>query len=123
MKKYNPSRHTCCCPNPEHDDENPSCSYNPKTYSYKCFGCGYTVDIVDAYMQSSGCTFIEACEKLFDLAQVSYDFTEKGVLTDREYRYPKPKYAKNKDKVYEYWGSRHISPETIDYLGIMQDEE
>ena len=123
VKKYNPSRHTCCCPNPEHDDENPSCSYNPKTYSYKCFGCGYTVDIVDAYMQSSGCTFIEACEKLFDLAQVSYDFTEKGVLTDREYRYPKPKYAKNKDKVYEYWGSRHISPETIDYLGIMQDEE
>ena len=35
-------------------------------------------------MQSSGCTFIEACEKLFDLAQVSYDFTEKGVLTDRK---------------------------------------
>lgn len=121
VEKYNPQRHTCCCPSPAHEDSTPSCSYNHKTYSYKCFGCGYTVDIVDAYIQAYGCTFIEACEKLFEEAQIPYDFTEKGVLSQRDYKYPKPTYADNKDKVYEYWATRCISPETIDYLGIQQD--
>lgn len=121
VEKYNPSRHTCCCPSPTHEDSTPSCSYNPKTYSYKCFGCGYTVDIVDAYMQALGCSFIGACEMLFEEAKLPYDFTERGVLAKSDYKYPKPTYAGTKDKVYEYWGSRCISPETIDYLGIEQD--
>lgn len=121
VEKYNAQRHTCCCPSPAHDDNTPSCSYNPKTYAYKCFGCGYTFDILDAYMQALDCTFIEACEKLFAEAKLPYDFTEKGILSKSDYRYPKPTYASNKDEVYKYWGSRCISPETIDYLGIEQD--
>lgn len=122
MDKYNEQRHVGCCPDPLHNDNTPSCSYNPKTFSFKCFGCGFTADILDAYMISHRASFIEACEFLFEKAQMQYDFTERGVLASSDYKYPKPKYAGDKTKVYEYWASRGISPETIDYLGIEQDE-
>ena len=54
---------------------------------------------------------------------MEYDFTERGVRTSREYRYPKPEYAPSKDRVYDYWARRCISKETIDYLGIQEDTQ
>lgn len=122
IENWNPQRRMGSCPNPQHHDRNPSCSYNPKTYSFKCFACGYTCDIIDAYITGTGCTFLEACEKLFEEADIPYSFAEKGAR-ERAYKYPKPQYADNKNKVYEYWGKRMISPKTIDYLGIQQDKQ
>ena len=121
MERYDSHRRVGCCPNPNHRDDTPSCSYNPKTYKFHCFGCGHTYDLVDAYMISEHFTFLDACEKVFELAEISYDFTEKGARSSSQYYYPKPEYADNKDTVYAYWQTRCISPETIDYLGIMQD--
>ena len=100
ITNWNSSRRVGSCPNPEHIDNNPSCSYNPKTYSFHCFACGYTCDIIDAYITSKNCTFLEACEVLFDEAGIQYSFAERGTR-DHTYKYPKPKYATNKDKVYE----------------------
>lgn len=122
MDKYNQTRKVGCCPNPMHDDHNPSCSYNPKTYSFHCWSCGFDADIITAYMIAENCSFLQACEKLFDLAGIQHDFTERGVLQSREYRYPHPEYAKTKEHVYEYWESRCISPSTIDYLDIQEDK-
>ena len=123
MEKYNSGARKGCCPNPAHDDHNPSCSYNPKTYSFHCFSCEYDVDLIDAIMIRDGCSFTEACEELFELAGVEYDFTERGVKSRRDYRYPKPEYAPNKKNVYDYWAKRCISPETIDYLDIQEDKQ
>lgn len=122
MNKYDPHRRVGCCPNPSHVDDTPSCSYNPKTYSFHCFGCGFNSDIIEAYMLKCGLTFNEACKKLFEEADIPYDFTECGVKSKTQYRYPKPEYDDNKDKVYTYWATRGISKETIDYLDIQQDK-
>lgn len=122
LQHYNSSRRIACCPSPSHDDSTPSFSYNPKTNTYYCFGCGYSVDIIDAYMLT-GMTFLEACEQVFKEASITYNFAERGIKNSRSYRYPKPKYANNKEKVYEYWGKRGISKSTIDYLDIAQDVE
>ena len=46
MEKYNPSRRVGCCPNPAHDDHNPSCSYNPKTYQFHCWACDFDADLI-----------------------------------------------------------------------------
>lgn len=54
---------------------------------------------------------------------MEYDFTEQGVRQSVHYRYPKPDYSDNKDRVYSYWASRCISKETIDYLDIQQDKQ
>lgn len=122
MDKYNEGRKVGCCPNPDHNDSTPSCSYNPKTYSFHCFGCGLTVDLIGAYMLKYGDTFSQACERLFQEAGIDYDFTERGVKSNHYY-YPKPMYADDKSRVYEYWASREISPQTIDYLGIQEDKQ
>lgn len=122
MDKYDERRRVGCCPDPNHMDDTPSCSYNPKTYSFKCFGCSFHADLLDALMIKTGCSFAEACQKLFEYAGMEYDFAEKGVLTGgRGYKYPKPVYAQNKSRVYEYWKTRGISPETVDYLNMQED--
>ena len=38
LEKYNEKNKSACCP--VHSDKNPSFSFNPKTYSWHCFGCG-----------------------------------------------------------------------------------
>lgn len=123
MEKYDPRRRVGCCPNPAHDDHNPSCSYNPKAHAFHCWSCDFDADILTAYMMHDRCTFLEACQKLFQEAGMEYDFTERGVHQSSRYRYPKPEYAPNKDRVYAYWQTRCISPETIDYLDIQEDRE
>lgn len=121
MDKYNASRKVGCCPNPAHDDHNPSCSYNPKNHSFHCWSCGFDADVLTAYMMHDGCSFLEACERLFQEAGMEYDFTERGVRQSIHYKYPKPEYAETKEHVYAYWKTRCISPETIDYLDIQED--
>lgn len=107
---------------PVHREDTASFIYNPKAHNFHCFGCGCNVDIIDAYIKC-GKTYIEAVEQLFSEAGIPYSFAERGVHSSADYKYPKPEYAGSKDKVYEYWKKRCISPETIDYLGIEQDKQ
>ena len=72
-------------------------------------------------MQTERLTFLEACEKVFDEADIRYDFTERGARSSHQYYYPDPEYADDKESVYTYWQSRGISPETVDYLGMEED--
>ena len=97
MDKYDDRRGVGCCPNPAHDDKTPSCSYNPQTYTYHCFGCGQSWDYITAHMQARNSSFIDACKDLFEAADVQYDFTEHGLKNRRQYYYPEPRYAPNKD--------------------------
>ena len=106
---------------PFHAEDTPSFIYNKKNYSMHCFGCGKTVDILEAYM-SVGHTFLEAVQFLFNQANIRYNFGEQGVKTRRAYRYPKPDKTDNKDQVYKYLAKRKISPKTVDYLDIQQDK-
>lgn len=68
-------------------------------------------------------TYLQACQKLFDLAGIKYSFGELGVKTKHQYRYPKEVPIGDKSKVYEYFKRRCISPQTLDYADVRQDEE
>ena len=69
----------------------------------------------------TGLTYLEALQKLFELAKMPVSFGEKGVQTRRQYRYPKPEPLNDKTNVYGYLGKRGISKETIDLLDVRED--
>lgn len=106
---------------PFHHEKTPSFIYNPKKYNMHCFGCGKTVDIIDA-LTLTGMDYVSACKKLFDMANMKFSLGEYGVKTEHSYRYPKEVECKDKERVYEYLGKRGISKETVDYCDVRQDE-
>ena len=118
---YDPVNKKCCCP--FHEEETPSFIFNSKTNSAHCFGaCGRNYDIVDVWI-SQGCTYLEALEKLFKAADMPYSFGERGVKTERNYKYPHRDDCGSKEKVYEYLDKRKISKQTADLLDICQDDK
>ena len=72
---------------PYHNEDTPSFVYNKKSYNMHCFGCQTSVDIIDVLMQQ-GNTYLNACKKLFEYAEMTYSFGEEGVKTKAKYRYP-----------------------------------
>ena len=111
----------CCCP--FHQEDHASFIYNRKNYSFHCFGsCGKNYDILDVFIHN-GMTYLQACQKLFDLAGIKYSFGELGIKTKHQYKYPKEVPLGDKSKVYQYFSKRKISPETLDYADVRQDDE
>lgn len=108
-----------CCP--VHHEKTASFVWNSKANNFKCFGCGVSIDILDAYMRT-GNTYIQAVQKLFEITETQYIFGEVGVKTKHKYNYPKPVYAPNNDKIYDYLEKRKISKETADYLDLKQSQ-
>jgi len=111
----------CCCP--FHQEDHASFIYNKKTFSFHCFGaCARNYDILDVFIYK-GMTYLQACQKLFDLAGVKYSFGELGVKTKHQYKYPKEVPLGDKSKIYSYFKTRCISAKTLDYADVRQDDE
>lgn len=120
LEKFDEKNLKACCP--FHEENTPSFIWNPKALTYHCFGaCGRNYDIIDVFM-SDGLTYLEAVQKLFELADIKCEFGEHHIKTKHQYRYPTPVNCTDKSKVYAYLESRKISPKTADYLDIRQDE-
>lgn len=118
LEKYDSVNKKALCP--WHLEDSPSFIYNPKTFSWHCFGCNRNTDIIDAYMHT-GMTYLEAVQKLFEEAKMHISLGERGVRTKYQYRYPKAEPLNDKEQVYAYLGKRLISKETIDALDVRQD--
>ena len=119
LEKFDEKNLKACCG--FHRENTPSFIWNKKANNYHCFSCNKTVDIIDVFMLK-GLTYIQAVQKLFELAGVKYSFGEHGVQTKRSYRYPVDVVSEDKSQVYKYLGMRKISQETVDYAQIEQDE-
>lgn len=120
VEKWDSHNKRGCCP--FHSEDTPSFIWDKKRNCFHCFGCSKNVDILDAYMET-GATYMQAVQKLFELAGVKYAFGELGVKSDNSYRYPHLEDCGTKDTVYEYLGRRSISKEVIDSVGITQDND
>nr|DAP06605.1 MAG TPA: DNA directed DNA polymerase [Caudoviricetes sp.] len=121
LEKADDRNFKACCP--FHNEDTPSFILNPKTMSFKCFGCGKSVDLIDIFVHS-GDTYMRAVQKLFELADIKYSFGELGLKKERAYRYPHPEGEDgNKERVYAYLEKRGISRETVDKADITQDAE
>ena len=120
LEKFDEKNLRSICP--FHSEETPSFIWNKKGLYFRCFGaCGRNYDIIDVFMYK-GMTYVEAVQKLFELANITYAFGEHKTKTRRTYRYPNEVECSDKTKVYAYLEKRSISHETADYLDIRQDE-
>lgn len=106
---------------PIHQEDTPSFIYNPKMLNFHCFGCGCNVDIIDAYMMA-GDTYLGAVEKLFQETGIAYSFGERGVKTQRSYRYPTEIPVGDRSAVNKYFATRKISEQTLNHCDVRQDE-
>jgi len=104
-----------------HIDDTPSFIWNEKENCYHCFSCGRNFGIIDLYMRQ-GMTFLESVEKLFDDVGVKYKFGERGVKTKRDYNYPVIECVGDQTIVDDYFNTRKISKETLDYCNVEQDK-
>lgn len=109
----------CCC---FHAENTPSLIYNPKNYTFHCFGCQKTVDLIDVLMLG-GMTYLEAAAKLFDLADMKYSFGEMKVKTKHQYRYPKEVVCSSREAAEKYLARRKISPKTMDHADVREDAQ
>lgn len=55
---------TLVCPNPDHNDKDPSCSINLEKNLYQCLGCDARGDVFNWVMMVEGCDFKSALVKL-----------------------------------------------------------
>lgn len=107
-----------CCP--YHNEDTPSFIYNPKNYTFHCFGCDKNVDLIDVLMEK-GSSFLDASKYIFEQAGIDCSFGEQSVKTKRDYKYPHEEEINDKEKVLDYLGRRGISKNVIDYLDIRED--
>lgn len=110
-----------CCP--YHSEDTASFIYNKKNYTFHCFGCDKTVDVIDVLMEQRNMTFLEASQWLFERAGITYSFGEKNVKTKRSYKYPYEEPLNDKTHVISYCNKRGISKDVIDYLDIREDSQ
>ncbi len=119
IQNFNEEHLKGCCP--WHIEETPSLVWSREFNFFKCFGCGKKYDILDLYLEKDELTFLGAVEKLFKVVEFEYKFTEKGVKTKKDYRYPHQEDTENIDKIVEFWKDRNISKATLEYAGVGQD--
>lgn len=107
-----------CCP--KHKEDTPSFVWMDKTNNFHCFGCNANIGIVDVYMEQ-GMSFVEACEKLFEETGTKFRFSEKGIKTKKEYRYPNAESEELSKEVVEYVKKRGLSEETMARVHLADD--
>lgn len=84
------------CPNPEHDDSDPSAHYYAETQRVKCFGCGGNWDVFDLTGMAQGIgTFQEKVEAVAALVGYRLDDSA-GPAPKRRYTPPKPLFPEPK---------------------------
>ena len=123
LEKWDSKHLKACCP--YHSEKTPSFSWNKKNNSFKCFGCGESLDII-GYYQREGLSFREATRKLFDEVGISYnsDPMETPRKKDKEvYKQPKQETLKAEGKAQQYLELRKISKATINYAGVKEDKQ
>lgn len=73
-----------CCPNPEHEDENPSASYWADDMRVHCFACGGSYDVFDIVgLHSNIGGFIEKAREVARIVGYSLDCESVGRSTEK----------------------------------------
>ena len=70
----------CRCTSPDHEDKNPSMSFDVTNNTFKCFSCGIHGDTIELAMQVKNVSFIEAIEYILNEKITQTSSYSKGTL-------------------------------------------
>jgi len=118
IEDWNEKKLAGCCP--KHKEKTGSFIWMPKTNNFHCYGCGINIGIIDVYMEQ-GMSYSSACEKLFDETGIKFRFSERGIKTKKEYKYPHLENSEDMENIENYLLKRKISKETIMSSNISSD--
>lgn len=102
-----------------HSESNPSMSFDVKKKKFKCFSCGQSYDIFNHYQQYYNLSFLEALKSIVSDFNLNID-----VITNESDRKPKKSPTKHENynkNILTYCEKRNISKDTIDYVGVKEN--
>ena len=102
-----------------HSESNPSMSFDAKKKKFKCFSCGQSYDIFNHYQQYYNLSFLEALKSIVRDFNLNID-----VIINESDRKPKKSPTKHENynkNILNYCEKRNISKNTIDYVGVKEN--
>lgn len=116
LNKYSSTKNQACCP--FHKEKTPSFKWHSKSYNWKCFSCGETLDIYRYYIEFRNMKFLEAVKEVANMT---------GGVIQVDHQKPKVEYKKPNIKIesltadaIEYMKLRKISEETLNEWKVVQ---
>ena len=102
-----------------HSESNPSMSFDVKKKKFKCFSCGQSYDIFNHYQQYYNLSFLEAVKSIVRDFNLNIDVTINE--SDRKPKKPPTKHENYNKNILTYCEKRNISKDTIDYVGVKEN--
>lgn len=102
-----------------HSESNPSMSFDIKKKKFKCFSCGQSYDIFNHYQQYYNLSFLEALKSIVRDFNLNID-----IIINESDRKPKKSPTKHENynkNILTYCEKRNISKDTIDYVGVKEN--
>lgn len=102
-----------------HSESNPSMSFDVKKKKFKCFSCGQSYDIFNHYQEYYNKSFLEALKSIVNDFNLNID-----VIINESDRKPKKSPTKHENynkNILTYCEKRNISKNTIDYVGVKEN--
>ena len=113
----NVKNNKCLCFN--HKDSNPSMSFDLKRKKFKCFACSYSYDIFNHYQEYYNKSFLEALKSIVSDFNLNIDIIIND--TDRKPKKAPTKHDSYTKNILTYCEKRNISKNTIDYVGVKEN--
>lgn len=119
VQGFNARTRTGLCP--FHNEKTGSFTFNMKTNTFHCFGCGENVDIISHYMDYENLSFIQAVEKACNEAGIISGIeSNKQMKRIEEKQYIKPTISTEalNSKMVQHFEERGISKATLEYWRV-----
>ena len=103
----------------KHSESNPSMSYDSKKKKFKCFSCAASYDIFNHYQEYYNKSFLEAIKSIISDFNLNID-----IIINESDRKPKKSPTKHENynkNILTYCEKRNISKNTIDYVGVKEN--
>ena len=102
-----------------HSESNPSMSFDAKKKKFKCFSCGQSYDIFNHYQEYYNKSFLEALKSIVSDFNLNIDIIIND--TDRKPKKAPTKHDSYTKNILTYCEKRNISKNTIDYVGVKEN--